>query len=228
MCGRFTLTKDTTEITQRWQIDRIEVEVKPRYNIAPTQNVLIVTDDGERELVQMRWGLIPSWAEDPNVGNHMINARAETVAEKPSFRDSLKKRRCLVLADGFYEWQKLGTVKQPVHIVLKSREVFGFAGLWDTWESPDGQKINSCTIITTTANELLKPVHDRMPAILDREAEDVWLDPLVLDSARLLPLLKPYPPEQMEFYPVSQIINSPTHDSPTCLVPASQSVQLKP
>jgi putative SOS response-associated peptidase YedK len=129
MCGRFTLTKDTSDIAKRWRIGNIEVEAKPRYNIAPTQSVLIVTDEGERKLEQMRWGLIPSWAEDPAVGNKMINARAETVAEKPSFKNALKKRRCLVLADGFYEWQKLGAVKQPVHIVLKNREPFGFAGL---------------------------------------------------------------------------------------------------
>ncbi len=165
----------------------------------------------------MRWGLISSRAKDPAVGNHMINARAETVAEKPSFRDSLKKRRCLILADGFYEWQKQGSAKQPVRIVLKNREPFGFAGLWDTWESSDGEKINFCTIITTEANELLKPVHDRMPVILNREAEDVWLDPLVPAPAKLLPLLKPYPSEQMEFYLVSQIVNSPANDSLDCL-----------
>ena len=175
----------------------------------------------------MRWGLIPSWAEDPKVAQHMINARAETVAEKPSFRDSLRKRRCLVLADGFYEWQKQGSVKQPVRIVLKTHEAFGFAGLWNTWESAEGEKINSCTIITTEANELLKAVHDRMPVILDREAEDVWLDPLVVDLAKLLPLLKPYPSDQMELYPVSSIINSPAHDVADCVVPASQPVQLK-
>jgi len=177
MCGRFTLAKSTKEISQRRRVGKIQVEVKPRYNRAPIQSVLIVTDDGQRQLVQMCWGLIPSWADYPVIGNKMINARAETVAEKPSFRTSLTKRRCLVLADGFYQWQQRGTIKQPVHIVLKSREPFGFAGLWEEWLSPRGDKIQSCTIVTTSANELLIPfrvwdcaisvaaVYDRRPFI---------------------------------------------------------------
>ena len=144
----------------------------------------------------------------------MINARAETLSEKPSFRTALKKRRCIIPADGFYEWQKLGKVKQPVHIVLKSREPFGFAGLWEHWKSPEGEEILTCTIITTEANELLKAVHDRMPVILTREAEDVWLDPKIQEPEKLLPLLKQYPPEAMEYYPVSRQVNSPAVDEP--------------
>jgi putative SOS response-associated peptidase YedK len=168
---------------------------------------------------QMRWGLIPSWAKDPSIGNRMINARAETIAEKPAFRAALKKRRCLIPADGFFEWQKLGNVKQPVRIVLKSRQPFGFAGLWEQWVAPDGEGILSCTIITTEANELLKPIHDRMPVILMQDVEAVWLDPKIQETEKLLPLLRQYPPEQMEFYPVSREVNSPAHDTPDCIVP---------
>jgi putative SOS response-associated peptidase YedK len=189
----------------------------PRFNIAPTQSVIVVSDDGQRRLVQMRWGLIPSWAKDPSIGDRMINARAETLAEKPTFRAALKRRRCIIPADGFYEWQKLGKVKQPVRIVLKSREPFGFAGLWEQWISPNGEGIFSCTIVTTAANELLKAVHDRMPVILTRDAEAAWLDPKTQDPEKLLPLLKQYPPEQMEFYPVSRDVNSPAVDKPSII-----------
>jgi putative SOS response-associated peptidase YedK len=194
----------------------------PRYNIAPTQSVIVVGDDGERYLKQMRWGLIPSWAKDESIGNRMINARAETIAEKPAFRAALKKRRCLIPADGFYEWKKGETSKapkQPFCIRLKSKEPFGFAGLWEHWTSPDGEEVLSCTIITTEVNELLKEVHHRMPVILPREAEAVWLDPKIQDTDKLLPLLKPYPSDEMEFYPVDRIVNSPANDTPDCIVP---------
>jgi putative SOS response-associated peptidase YedK len=223
MCGRFTLSRDIEAIADRFNAPAPPADwlsIKPRYNIAPTQSVIVVGDDGQRYLKQMRWGLIPSWAKDPSVGNRMINARAETLAEKPSFRAALKKRRCIIPADGFYEWQKLGKVKQPVHIVLKCREPFAFAGLWETWTSPDGEEVKSCTIITTEANELLKGVHDRMPVILTKEAESIWLDPKIQEPEQLLPLLKPYQPELMEFYPVSRAVNSPSNDSPDCIVPS--------
>jgi putative SOS response-associated peptidase YedK len=216
MCGRFTLTKNLKELAERFSasVSSESTPTAPRYNIAPTQNVIVVSDDGQRHLQQMRWGLIPSWAKDPAIGNRMINARAETLSEKPSFRAALKKRRCIIPADGFYEWQKLGKVKQPVHIVLKSREPFGFAGLWEHWKSPEGEEILTCTIITTEANELLKTVHDRMPVILTREAEGMWLDPKIQEPEQLLPLLKQYPPEAMEHYPVSRQVNSPAVDEP--------------
>ena len=177
----------------------------------------MVGDDGQRYLTQMHWGLIPSWAKDPAIGNRMINARAETLGVKPAFRVALRKRRCLVVADGFYEWQQRARGKQPIYIMLKSREPFGFAGLWDTWTSPEGEAIRTCTIITTDPNDLLKPIHDRMPVILTRDAEGVWLDPTIQEPARLLPLLKPYPPEEMEVYPVSTWVNKPAHDSPACI-----------
>jgi len=223
MCGRFTLTADLASIAERFASS-----VPPpsgiaadtgRYNIAPTQKVIVVSDDGQRYLTTMRWGLIPPWTKDPSIGNRMINARCETLNEKPSFRTALKRCRCLVVADGFYEWQKQGRQKQPMRIVLKSRQLFGFAGLWDTWTSPDGEAIQSCTIITTNANELLKLVHDRMPAILIPEDESVWLDPKIDDAAVLLPLLKPYPSDAMEFYSVSKIVNSPANDVSECIMP---------
>jgi putative SOS response-associated peptidase YedK len=194
----------------------------PHYNIAPTKTVIVVNDDGTRHLTQMRWGLIPSWAKDPAIGNRMINARAETVATKPAFRVALRKRRCLIPADGFYEWKPAGRRKQPVYITLKTREPFSFAGLWETLTSPDGEEIKSCTIVTTEANELLKPIHDRMPVILTREAEAVWLDPKTEDPARLLPLLTRYPFEAMEVCPVSLRVNNPANDGAECIEPLDQ------
>ena len=219
MCGRFTLTTNLGAIAKRFGVARFLEEVGPRYNIAPTQTVIVVSDDGARQLTEMRWGLIPSWAKDPAIGNRMINARAETIATKPSFRSALRKRRCLIPADGFYEWTPAGRTKQPVHIALKNREPFGFAGLWESWTSLDGEEIKTCTIITTEANELLKPIHDRMPVILNREAEAVWLDPTIQQPATLLPLLTPYPAEEMEVYTVSTKVNNPTNDGPECIVP---------
>ena len=221
MCGRFSLTANLTTVAQRFGVRTPTAESaawSPRYNIAPTKTVVVVGDDGARYLTEMRWGLVPSWAKDPAIGNRMINARAETVATKPAFRVALRKRRCLVVADGFYEWEKRDRTKQPFYIVLKSREPFGFAGLWETWTSPDGEEIRTCTIITTEANELLKEIHDRMPVILVRETEVIWLDPTIQDPARLLPLLRPYPAEEMEAYPVSTRVNNPSHDSQECIV----------
>ena len=222
MCGRFSLTANLTAVAQRFGVPRPTAESAvwtPHYNIAPTKTVVVVGDDGTCYLAQMRWGLIPSWAKDPAIGNRMINARAETLAVKPTFRVALHKRRCLVVADGFYEWQKQGRGKQPFYIALKSQEPFGFAGLWETWTARDGEAIRTCTIITTEANELLKPIHDRMPVILTREAEAVWLDPTTEDPARLLPFLKPYAVQDMVAYPVSPRVNNPSHDSPECTVP---------
>lgn len=221
MCGRFTLTTTLGAVALRFRVrtgfeDAASI---PRYNIAPTQTVIVVGDDGQRHLTRMRWGLIPSWAKDPAIGNRMINARAETVATRPAFRTALCKRRCLVVATGFYEWQQRPREKQPYYLALKSLEPFGFAGLWDTWTSPDGEEIKSCTIITTEANELLRPIHDRMPVIMTREAEAIWLDPTIQDPTQLLPLLKSYPAEGMELYPVSTRVNNPAHEGPECIVP---------
>jgi putative SOS response-associated peptidase YedK len=243
MCGRFTLTAEARALAARFgvnyprgfagpaavdsastAVDAVQSQpvLTPRYNIAPTQSVIVVNDTGQRQIVQMRWGLIPSWAKDESIGNRMVNARAETIAEKPAFRAALKKRRCLIPADGFYEWQKGETTKvpkQPMCIRLKSKEPFGFAGLWEHWNSPAGEEVLSCTIITTGVNELLKDVHHRMPVILPREAEAVWLDPKIQDPDTLLPLLKPYPSELMEYFPVDRIVNSPANDTPQCIIP---------
>ncbi|MGD0649736.1 MAG: SOS response-associated peptidase [Verrucomicrobiia bacterium] len=221
MCGRFTLTAEAKELAKRFGIEisaSFYKTVAPRYNIAPTQPVVVLANDGKRCLMQMRWGLIPSWAKDPAVGNRMINARSETLTSRPAFRVSIRKRRCLILADGFYEWKKTGTVKQPVRIVLKNCEPFGFAGLWDNWKSPNGNEIATCTIITTEANDLIATIHDRMPVVLPRQSEDTWLDP-ESPLSELLALLKPYPSDQMEFYPVSRAVNSPGYNSPDCIVP---------
>jgi putative SOS response-associated peptidase YedK len=165
----------------------------------------------------MQWGLIPSWAKDPSIGNKMINARAETLTEKPSFKRLIGKRRCLVVADGFYEWAKQGRGKMPMRFVLKSGEPFAFAGLWDRWKKPDGGPLDSFTIITTQANDLLKPIHDRMPVILGEGDEEIWLDPKVADSIRLVSVLKPFSPELMEGYFVSRLVNSPRNDLPECI-----------
>ena len=162
----------------------------------------------------MRWGLIPSWAKDMSIGSRMINARAETVGEKPSFRNALRRRRCLVLADGFYEWQKLGKQKRPMRIVMQSGEPFAFAGLWETWRDPQGDVIPSCTIITTSANDTLGPIHDRMPVILPRDLEDLWLDNSVDDPDALTSVLTPYDDDAMEAYEVSPLVNSARNDGP--------------
>ncbi len=224
MCGRYTLTVEVKELALRFGAEvtpDLAGIFAPRFNIAPTQTVIVVNDIGQRQIVQMRWGLIPFWAKDPSIGNRMINARAETIAEKPAFREALKKRRCIIPADGFYEWQKLGNVKQPVHIVLKTREPFGFAGLWEKWRAPDGTEVLSCTIITTEANALLKQVHERMPVILTKEAESTWLNPTIQEVDKLLPLLQSFPAELMEFYPVSKLVNSPGNDCADCIAPVA-------
>jgi len=219
MCGRFTLTTDLDRLEERFAFRAAHLSYTPRYNIAPSQPVLTLIDAQEHRAGFLRWGLIPSWAKDPGIGDRMINARAETVAEKPSFRRALQKRRCLVLADGFYEWRKEGKKKTPLLITLKSREPFAFAGLWETWKSPTGEAIHSCTIITTTPNTLLESIHNRMPVILPREVEARWLDRTVEDPQAWLQLLTPYPAEAMAAYPVSQLVNSPRNDTPACIEP---------
>jgi putative SOS response-associated peptidase YedK len=219
MCGRFTLTSDLDRLTEHFAFRATNLSYTPRYNIAPSQPVLTLIDAQERRAGFLRWGLIPSWAKDPSIGDRMINARAETVAEKPSFRRALQKRRCLVLTDGFYEWRKEGKQKTPLFIALKSHEPFAFAGLWETWKSSTGEVIHSCTIITTTPNALMESIHNRMPVILPRAAEEPWLDRTVEDPQSLLRLLTPYPTEEMVAYPVSQLVNSPRNDTPACIEP---------
>jgi len=218
MCGRFTFV-DIEDIRERFNAEPIDL--KPNYNVAPTQNVPVIVNNGQ--LAMFKWGLIPFWAKDPAIGNKLINARAETVDEKPSFKTILQRKRCLIIADGFYEWKKEGASKRPHRIVLKSKELFGFAGLWDTWMSPSGEIVNSCTIITTTPNELMSVIHNRMPVILSRDSERVWLDQDIVDSNFLKSLLLPYPAELMLAYEVSSFVNSPKNNGPECLEPVADS-----
>ena len=220
MCGRFTRTLPMPEIAREFEVSDVSADLDPSYNIAPTQQVAVVIDEGVRRLVPVQWGLVPSWAKDPSVGNKMINARAETITEKASYRNAFKKRRCLVVADGFYEWQKTGDGKRPIYIRLKSGKPFGFAGLYEVWEPPEGEALTTCTIITTEANELMKPIHDRMPVIVPKEKQDLWLDPEVKDQESLLDLLKPYPAVDLDAYPVSRRVNSPANNFPDCIKPA--------
>jgi putative SOS response-associated peptidase YedK len=191
----------------------------PRYNIAPSQEVLAVVSDGEKITGKMlKWGLVPYWANDPKIGFKMINTRAETVDEKASFKQAFKKRRCFVLADGFYEWRKEGNKKIPYRFTLKSERPFAFAGLWEKWDK-HGDSMYTCTIITTKANELVKGVHERMPVILPKEWEEFWLDPAIDDTEYLKSLLRPYPAEEMKMYEVSTAVNSAKNDVEECVKP---------
>jgi putative SOS response-associated peptidase YedK len=220
MCGRFTLTVDPGQIQAAFPGIEIPRDMPPRYNIAPTQPVAVIPNDGNNRLDFFVWGLIPSWAKDPEIGNRMINARAETLAEKPSFRGSLKYKRCLILADGFYEWKSGpgGKTKTPYFIHMNDRKPFAFAGLWDSWNSPDGSQVKTCTIITTEPNDLMALIHNRMPAIMHPRDYDKWLDPSLQAPDNLLPLIKPYPAEQMNAYPVSTQVNKPENDNPELVV----------
>ncbi|MXV79696.1 MAG: SOS response-associated peptidase [Chloroflexi bacterium] len=214
MCGRYSLTADPEELARRFEFAGDWTVLKPRYNVAPTQQVLAVVGGAERRGGLMRWGLIPHWAKQRKSGRPLINARAETVAERPAFRAAFRRRRCLILADGFYEWQPTGGVKRPMRIVLDSEEPFAFAGLWSVWIDPEGQRISSCAIITTKANDLLRPIHDRMPVILARDDEEFWLDPDVDDPGTLGSLLTPYDARAMEAYEVSPLVNAAANDGP--------------
>ena len=222
MCGRYSLIADIGELQERFDFDGSELTHVPRYNIAPTQMALSVTNGNRRRGSYMRWGLIPSWAKSASVGNRMINARAETLAERSGFRTALQRRRCLVLADGFYEWQGKGSSRRPMRIVMASGEPFAYAGLWDGWRDPKGEVVRSCAIITTSANELLSPIHDRMPVILPRELESLWLDHDIQDYAALAGILTPYITDEMEAYEVSSLVNSPANDGPEMVVPVGQ------
>lgn len=223
MCGRFTLTVSGRVLADLFDVEDVP-DLSPRYNIAPTQLVPIVrySADGSRELVTVRWGLIPFWAKDESIGTRMINARGETIASKPAFRSAVKQRRCLVAADGFYEWKKTDDGKQPHLIRFADRRPFGFAGLWESWRpEAAADSVESCTIITTTPNELVRDLHDRMPVIVPRARHGDWLHPGNLPAETLESLLQPYPAEDMEAFPVSRHVNSPAHDDPECVCPIS-------
>lgn len=203
MCGRFVLLTDLSRIVQSFDIQRVSGELHQGVNISPGQMITAVLRDEVNKLADFKWGLVPSWAKDPAIGNKMINARAETVAEKPSFRQAFKKRRCLIVADGFYEWKTEGKRKTPMRFGLKSGEPFGFAGLYEIWHAPDKAHLQTCTIITTNANGLIEPIHDRMPVIVPKTDEAAWIDPNNQDSAGLLAILKPYPADLMDMGPAA-------------------------
>ncbi|MGQ9814958.1 MAG: SOS response-associated peptidase [Candidatus Roseilinea sp.] len=219
MCGRYTLTVDEAVVLKRFDLQSSLAEHRPRFNIAPTQPVPVILNETPRQLSVARWGLIPGWAKDPSIGARLINARAETLPEKPAFRAAFARRRCLVIADGFYEWHKDGGAKTPMFIHLKSGEPFAFAGLWEIWQPPEGDPLRSCAIITTEPNELIATIHNRMPVILTREAERTWLDDNA-EPAALMALLRPFEAQQMEAYTVSQRVNRPANDDAALIAPA--------
>ena len=221
MCGRFTLTVNPADLQDAFSNYSVPTKFAPRFNIAPTQPVLAIPNDDKHTADFFVWGLIPMWAKDPGIGNRLINARAETLAEKPAFRGSLKHKRCLILADGFYEWKAgpNGKTKTPFFIHMNDRRPFAFAGLWDSWSGPDGSQVKSCTIITTAPNNLMALIHNRMPVILHPRDHAKWLDPAAQTPEGLTPLLKPYPDDEMNAYPVSTLVNKPSNDLPELVVP---------
>ncbi|HMB23699.1 MAG TPA: SOS response-associated peptidase [Anaerolineales bacterium] len=221
MCGRFTLTINPGEAQETFTEYTFPEKFAPRFNIAPTQPVLVIPNDDQNTADFFIWGLIPMWAKDPSIGNRLINARGETLAEKPAFRGSLKYKRCLILADGFYEWKGAPgrKTKTPFFIHMKDRKPFAFAGLWDSWNGPDGSQVKSCAIITTMPNDLMAIIHNRMPAILHPRDYAKWLDPSPQTPDQLKPLIKPFPDEMMDAYPVGTLVNTPTNDTPELIVP---------
>ena len=224
MCGRYTLKAIAEILADQFDFEEL-ADAKPRYNIAPAQLVACVRflpGSQKREGIMLRWGLIPSWATDPDIGMKLINARAETVDERPSFRKSFRQRRCLVLADGFYEWRKEKRAKQPYYIQMKDKRPFAFAGLWEYWINSDGGVVESCALITTEPNELMAPIHNRMPAIVDPDRYGEWLDPMQQQVAKLNALLGPYPAKQMIAYPVDQLVNNAWVDDLRCVEPLGE------
>ena len=220
MCGRFTITLEPAFFQQEFELGRTPSEWRPRYNVAPSQAVPAVMENENRDVHLLRWGLIPFWAKDMSIGMRMINARSETLQEKPSFRAAFRQRRCLILADGFFEWQKPATKsapKSPYRFSLKDNKPFVFAGLWESWTSPENEEIRSCTIITCPPNELVERIHDRMPVILNSRTCWDWLQDRPLDV--LAEMLKPYPADEMQAYPVSLLVKNPRVDDPQCIQP---------
>jgi putative SOS response-associated peptidase YedK len=222
MCGRFSLVRDGTQLLASFPGFLFPDDPPQRYNIAPSLQVLAVPNDGTRAARTFRWGLVPFWAKDPKIGNRMINARAETLAEKPSFREAYKRRRCLIPADGFYEWRKApsGGPKTPMYVRLRSGQAFAFAGLWESWRGTGDTPLETCTIITTQPNALMAQIHNRMPVILPPDAYAAWLEPAVRAPEGPDPLLTAYPAEAIEAHPVSDYVNNPRHDGPECVRPA--------
>lgn len=218
MCGRFTLTASPEAIRTHFDLPDLSLPLTARYNIAPSQDIAVVRQGANgRELVMLRWGLVPSWAKEPKTQFSMINARAETVAVKPAYRVAFRRRRCLIPADGFYEWRQESTGKQPYRFTLADGGLFGMAGLWEHWQGPSGEVLDSCAIIVTEANPLVRLVHDRMPVILDPADYALWIDPGVTEPGVLEPLLRPRPAEGMRAYPVSRKVNRSDYDGPDAI-----------
>jgi putative SOS response-associated peptidase YedK len=222
MCGRYRLSRSKELLAEHLDVEPDDDDWSPRHNITPTQNIPVIRQHPEQPKrlgSRMRWGLIPFWAKDPSIGFKMINARAETVATKPAFRESLSKRRCLIPADGFFEWRKNGKVKTPFCFTMADDSIFAFAGIWDSWRNPEGQTIKTCSIITTTPNALLADIHDRMPAILPTDAYDLWLDPGFQKPDAICDLLRPFEPTLMRRYEVSSRVNLVKNDDAGCAEP---------
>jgi putative SOS response-associated peptidase YedK len=226
MCGRYTLTLSKDAVwAQIPGIRSFDMPWKPHYNLAPTQVIPAMASDRPDTVTGLRWGLIPSWAKDHAIGQKLINARGETLTEKPSFKNLYRSRRCLIPADGFYEWQAVGRRKQPTYIRFCSGQLFTFAGLWDAWKDTQGNIVRSCTIITTLANELIQKLHHRMPVIVEENLREMWLDQKFTDTKRLDEIIRPFPSEAMEAYPVSPAVNKAENDGPELIKPiADQSV----
>ena len=223
MCGRFTRKEGFQYLAKQLGL-KVLPSLSPRYNIAPSQLVACVRtnlESRQRECTELKWGLVPSWAKDPSIGNKLINARGETVAEKPAFRKAFKHQRCLVLADGYYEWKREGTIKQPYYIRFKDHRLFAFAGLWERWEKHEADPLETCTVITTVPNAVMEPIYHRMPVILASKDYADWLAPSLQTVEQVNTLLRPFPSEEMEAYPVSQLVNNPRNDRPECVVPIS-------
>lgn len=225
MCGRFTLRTNLNLIAEQFGVPK-QLELIPRFNIAPTQQVAVVRmHDGQRQLATLRWGLIPSWAKDLKIGYSTINARCDSLATKPAFRAAFKKRRCLVLADGYYEWLAQGKVKQPYLYEVDGGRPFAFAGLWEQWWGPekkDEPPLESCTIVTTDANELAHKIHDRMPVILEARDYDAWLDANNQDAESLKHLYDPFPTDRLTARPVNPIVNNARNETPECVTPVTE------
>jgi putative SOS response-associated peptidase YedK len=219
MCGRFVRKINLRDALDIFKAVSVEAELGPAFNISPRQPVAVIVEDGKRKIVSLQWGLIPHWAKDEKIANKLINARAETIAEKPSFRNSFKKFRCLIIADGFYEWQGAGLKKRPFFIFMKDGKPFGMAGLYDRWIDPHGKTVVTCTIVTTDANEFMKPIHHRMPVIIAPADYDQWLNPSFNDIVKLGRLLKPCNPELLAAYEVSVAVNSSQNNSEECIRP---------
>jgi putative SOS response-associated peptidase YedK len=225
MCGRFNFLTHQEELRERFEISKFEFEVTPRYNIAPSQKIATIIQDQDIKLVGMRWGLIPFWAKEPKTKYSMINARVETILDKRAYSRPFKKWRCLIPATGFYEWKKVGKIKTPMHIRLKSKELFAFAGIYNPWKSPSGSYVLSCSIVSTTPNNIMEPIHNRMPVILQKKDESTWINPEHEDTEKLLGLLKPYPDRQLEAYEISTYVNKPRNEGPQCITSIQTKLQ---